>query len=84
MEYNGQMLKFLYLTFVCEVPNLQVELDEAGEKGWRLHTCEPMLGIGGSGLVQVLVVMDQAIQDEEEEVYDPASETAQEGLKMTQ
>lgn len=65
------MLTFEYLTFVCDQPNLQVLLSEAGAKGWRLHTCEPVVKIGpsGSGSLSILVVMDRAISpDEPEEV----------------
>ena len=76
-------MRFLYKHFVCDQDELQGALTLRGEEGWRLHTCEPVISVGphGTGLMQVFVVMDQAYQDEAEEVYDtPVEET--EGLAM--
>ena len=76
------MLKFNYLTFVCEQDELQSILTEKGQEGWRLHTCEPVVttGIYGSGVMSVFIVMDQAFQEDEQEYEVP--EQSFEGLEM--
>lgn len=63
------MLKFQYLTFMCDQIELQTELDKHGLAGWRLHTCDPVVTVGphGSGILQAFVVMDQYPQDDEDE-----------------
>ena len=75
------MIKFHYKTFVCDQPDLQARLTELGDDGWRLHTCEPVIMVGpggGSGLLQILVTMDQ-VEEIPEEV---GVETAPEGIAM--
>lgn len=76
------MIVFQYLTFVCEQSELQHRLTEAGIEGWRLHTCEPvvMMGPSGSGLLNVLVVLDRMIDAPGEE--DVVEEPAPEGIPM--
>ena len=77
------MVKFEYLTFVCEQEDLQSALTDMGQEGWRLHTCEPIVTMGpnGSGAMSAFVVMDQTFQ-EEHEVPLPHSFDDDEGLKM--
>ena len=57
-----------YLHFTCEADHLQDRLTEAGNQGWRLHTCEPVptYGPNGSGTLFAFVVMDKLIVAEEE------------------
>ena len=76
------MFIFEYNTFVCEQPELQHLLTEAGIEGWRLHTCEPvvMVGPSGSGLLNVLVVLDRVGAPGEEDVVE---DSAPEGVAMT-
>ncbi len=79
------MIRFEYLHFICEQDELQGTLTLRGEEGWRLHTCEPVVTMGpnGSGAMSAFVVMDQAIQEEEEQEYDNLPHfDDDEGLKM--
>ena len=54
---------FQYLTFLCDQFELQSLLTRYGLERWRLHTCDPVVGVGihGSGIIQVLVVMDRVV-----------------------
>jgi len=72
---------FQYLTFVCEQVDLQSALSEHGLKGWRLHTCEPIVTVGpqGSGILQTLIVMDRVVVESGED-EDPLD--APEGIPM--
>ena len=76
------MIVFQYLTFVCEQSDLQTRLTEAGLEGWRLHTCEPvvMTGPSGSGLLNVLVVLDRVMDAPGEEAV--VEDSAPEGIAM--
>lgn len=76
------MIVFQYLTFVCEQSDLQTRLTEAGLEGWRLHTCEPVVMVGpeGSGLLNVLVVLDRIEDAPGEE--DVVEDSAPEGIPM--
>lgn len=73
---------FQYLTFVCEQTELQERLTQAGLKGWRLHTCDPVVTLGpqGSGTLNAFVVMDKFVEEEDSQVVD--SDDAQEGIAM--
>jgi hypothetical protein len=74
---------FQYLTFKCSQPELQDRLAKAGLEGWRLHTCDaiPTIGQYGSGIPEILVVLDR-IADEPEEQY-VLEDGASEGIAMT-
>lgn len=73
---------FEYLTFLCDQLDLQDNLTKYGLECWRLHTCEPITTIGpyGSGLGQILVVMDR-IAEEQMEVLEE-TDISPEGLVM--
>ncbi len=73
---------FQYLTFMCEQTELQVKLTEHGLKGWRLHTCDPVVTVGpqGSGLLHAFVVMDRCVEPDSEELV--IEDDAQEGIAM--
>ena len=60
---------FQYLTFVCDQSDLQDLLTKCGLERWRLHTCEPVISVGpqGSGILQILVVMDRVVDEPTEE-----------------
>ncbi len=78
------MTKFLYIHFLCEQEELQDLLTLRGAEGWRLHTCEPVIlqGQYGSSIMNVLVVMDQAFQEEEEFDLPGGHDDAAEGIAM--
>lgn len=61
------MHKFLYKVVVCDVEDLQAQLNELGDKGWRLHTCETIVTVGqfGTGTVKAFCVFDQIHMGEE-------------------
>jgi len=76
------MPSFQYLTFMCPQPDLQAILDINGPEGWRLHTCDLVATYGphGTGIPQVLVVMDRIVDEPEEQVA--LDDGASEGLAM--
>ncbi len=73
---------FQYLTFLCDQNDLQARLSVYGLERWRLHTCDPVVTVGphGSGILQVLVVMDRIVDEPEEPVVE--DDGAQEGIAM--
>lgn len=77
------MPSFHYLTFMCEQIELQAKLTPRGLEGWRLHTCDPvvMAGPQGSGILQMLVVMDKIIAEDDQQVV-VDSDDAHEGIAM--
>ena len=77
------MIKYNYISFLCEIDILQDEMSKLGQEGWRLHTCEPIvtMGLNGSNLPQVLVVMDMAVSEEEPE-EETVSDFAPEGIAL--
>ncbi len=72
---------FEYKTFVCDQATLQGHLTAYGLESWRLHTCEPvaLIGPSGSGILQVLVVLDRVTVPEEEAATE---DDAPEGIAM--
>lgn len=73
---------FQYLTFLCPQPDLQAILSINGLEGWRLHTCDPVATYGpqGSGILQVLVVMDRIVDEPVDQGV--LEDGASEGLAM--
>ena len=57
-------IKFAYRHFVVASEDLEAVLNEHGEDGWRLHTCEPVASAGDDGEAKLFmaVVMDKATQ----------------------
>lgn len=74
-------LKWKYRCFTCEQDELQSLLDEYGDMGWRLHTCEPIVSVGtfGTGLIKAFVVLEMVEQIEN---LEEDSEDEPEGLAM--
>ncbi len=55
---------FQYLHFICPTNDLQERLNNRGEEGWRLHTCEPVsLMRGGNSDLFLVVVMDRVVAE---------------------
>ncbi len=77
-------MNFLYKHFICEQDELEETLTLHGSKGWRLHTCEPVVTVGhlGTGLMSVFVVMDQAYEPEEYQDVTTFDDKESEGLAM--
>ena len=73
---------FQYLTFPCSQPELQALLTRYGLERWRLHTCDviPTIGQYGSGIPQILVVMDRVVEEPDEQVA--LADGVSEGIAM--
>lgn len=72
-----------YKTFICFHDELEARLNELGNEGWRLHTCDPVVTMGqhGSGTVQAFVVLDRVVP-EDQEYASVDNPDASEGLAM--
>lgn len=58
-------IKYQYFHTQCPVFKLNDVLNELGQEGWRLHTCEPFILTDQEGQMQTVfeVVMDRAYQE---------------------
>ena len=70
-----------YRHFTCEDDKLQSLLDEYGNMGWRLHTCEPIVTVGtyGTGLGKAFVILEMV---EQTETFEEIPDDEPEGLAM--
>lgn len=70
------MMRFEYKVLQCSGPDLEAKLNELGNEGWRLHTCDPFYtqGEGESLTTHFTVVLDRGYMLDESS-DNPGSDT---------